>query len=333
MFAGANESKRWLRDNRILLRAAKDLEERRSHYEPSLGPGIPDDVDHLFNLEENDFVPHFQRVSISGEDTSGVDTHIHAASCMNQKHLLRFIKKTLKNHADEIVTCSKNGETMTLREVFQSMNLTTYDLSVDMLDVHADRNTFHRFDKFNAKYNPIGESRLREVFLKTDNYLNGKFFASIIKEVASDLEESKYQNAELRLSIYGKSPEEWDKLAKWAIQSDVYSDNVRWLIQIPRLYDIFKLNKLMTNFQEILNNIFLPLFEVTNDGNSHPELHKFLQYVIGFDSVDDESKPENPLFDKDVCPPAEWDDIENPPYGYYQYYTYANMTVLNHFRA
>lgn len=124
---------------------------------------------------------------------------------------------------------------MTLREVFQSMNLTTYDLTVDMLDVHADRNTFHRFDKFNAKYNPIGESRLREVFLKTDNYLNGKYFARIIKEVAADLEESKYQNAELRLSIYGKNAEEWDKLAKWAIQSDVYSDNVRWLIQIPRL--------------------------------------------------------------------------------------------------
>lgn len=44
-----------------------------------------------------------------------------------------------------------------------------------------DRNTFHRFDKFNAKYNPIGESRLREVFLKTDNYLNGKYFAQIIQ--------------------------------------------------------------------------------------------------------------------------------------------------------
>ena len=98
-----------------------------------------------------------------------------------------------------------------------------------------DRNTFHRFDKFNAKYNPIGESRLREVFLKTDNYLNGKYFAQIINEVASDLEESKYQNAELRLSIYGKSPDEWNKLAKWAIDSNVYSDNVRWLIQIPRL--------------------------------------------------------------------------------------------------
>ena len=44
-----------------------------------------------------------------------------------------------------------------------------------------DRNTFHRFDKFNAKYNPIGESRLREIFIKTDNYIGGKYFGYIIK--------------------------------------------------------------------------------------------------------------------------------------------------------
>uniref|UniRef100_A0A1B0CLS8 AMP deaminase n=2 Tax=Lutzomyia longipalpis TaxID=7200 RepID=A0A1B0CLS8_LUTLO len=248
-----------------------------------------------------------------------VDTHIHAASCMNQKHLLRFIKKTLKTNADEVVTVTK-GQPMTLQQVFQSMDLTSYDLTVDMLDVHADRNTFHRFDKFNAKYNPIGESRLREVFLKTDNYLNGKYFAQIIKEVASDLEESKYQNAELRLSIYGKSRDEWDKLAKWAINSNVYSDNIRWLIQIPRLFDIFKTNKLMKSFQEFIDNIFMPLFEVTNNPEEHPELHKFLQYVIGFDSVDDESKPENPLLDYDIAEPEQWNDEDNPPYAYYLYY-------------
>lgn len=57
-------------------RAAKDLEERRSHYEPSLHP-VPDDTDHSFKIEENDFVPHFQRVSISGEDTSGVSKNIN----------------------------------------------------------------------------------------------------------------------------------------------------------------------------------------------------------------------------------------------------------------
>ncbi|XP_055840719.1 AMP deaminase 2 isoform X2 [Episyrphus balteatus] len=260
-----------------------------------------------------------------------VDTHIHAASCMNQKHLLRFIKRAIKKSANEVVTITK-GQPMTLAQVFQSMNLTTYDLTVDMLDVHADRNTFHRFDKFNAKYNPIGESRLREVFLKTDNYLNGKYFAQIIKEVAFDLEESKYQNAELRLSIYGKSRDEWIKLAKWAIDNNVYSTNIRWLIQMPRLFDIFKTNKLVNAFQEILDNIFLPLFEATNDPNSHPELHRFLQYVIGFDSVDDESKPENPLFDGDIATPPNWNDVDNPPYAYYIYYMYANISVLNQFR-
>lgn len=173
---------------------------------------------------------------------------------------------------------------------------------------------------------------MREVFLKTDNYLNGKYFAHIIKEVASDFEESKYQNAELRLSIYGKSRDEWEKLAKWGLEHNVYSDNIRWLIQVPRLYDIFKTNKLLKSFQEIIDNIFLPLFEATNNPSKHPELHKFLQYVIGLDSVDDESKPENPLFDPDMPLPENWTVDDNPPYAYYLFYMYSNLTVLNNFR-
>lgn len=48
-----------------------------------------------------------------------------------------------------------------------------YDLNVDLLDVHVDKNTFHRFDKFNLKYNPCGQSRLREIFLKQDNLIQG----------------------------------------------------------------------------------------------------------------------------------------------------------------
>jgi len=66
-----------------------------------------------------------------------VDTHVHAASCMNQKHLLRFIKKTLKNHPNDLVCLNEHGQPMTLEKVFESMNVTSYDLSVDMLDVHA----------------------------------------------------------------------------------------------------------------------------------------------------------------------------------------------------
>ncbi|KAI1285996.1 AMP deaminase 2 [Halotydeus destructor] len=261
-----------------------------------------------------------------------VDTHVHAASCMNQKHLLRFIKKTIKTKPDDEVAEDRDGNKMTLKDLCKDMGVNPYDLSVDTLDVHADRNTFHRFDKFNAKYNPIGESRLRELFLKTDNYIQGRYFANLMKEVMSDLEESKYQNAELRLSIYGRNPAEWDNLAKWAVDHKVYSDNVRWLIQIPRLYDVYKSNNLVDNFGQILTNIFQPLFEVTLEPSKHPELHKFLEYVTGFDSVDDESKHENPMFEKNFSSPNNWNCPENPPYNYYLYYMYSNLCVLNHLR-
>ena len=54
--------------------------------------------------------------------------------------------------------------------------------------------------------------------------------------------------------------------------------------------------------------------------------------MTGFDSVDDESKAESQMFDRDSPLPAEWTEAENPPYAYYLFYTYANLVVLNHFR-
>jgi AMP deaminase len=56
---------------------------------------------------------------------------------MNQKHLLRFIKKKIKTQSDDVVCKGKDAKEMTLAEVFDSMNLSAYDLSVDVLDVHA----------------------------------------------------------------------------------------------------------------------------------------------------------------------------------------------------
>jgi AMP deaminase len=57
----------------------------------------------------------------------------------------------------------------------------------------------------------------------------------IFKEVITDLEDSKYQHIEPRLSVYGKSPDEWDKLATWCVTNTMYSANVAWMVQIPRL--------------------------------------------------------------------------------------------------
>lgn len=259
-----------------------------------------------------------------------VDTHVHHSACMNQKHLLRFIKHKIRHSPDEKVIF-RDGKVLTLLEVFESLKLTAYDLSIDTLDMHAHKDTFHRFDKFNLKYNPVGESRLREIFLKTDNYIQGKYLAEITKEVFDDLEQSKYQMAEYRISIYGRSADEWDKLAEWIVDNKLFSHNVRWLIQVPRLYSVYKAGNLVDSFQDIVKNLFGPLYEVTRDPSSHPKLHIFLQRVIGFDSVDDESKADR-RFQKKFPTPKYWNVSTNPPYSYYLYYLYCNMCSLNHWR-
>ncbi|CAF0916390.1 unnamed protein product [Adineta steineri] len=261
-----------------------------------------------------------------------VDTHIHAASSMNQKHLLRFMKKKMKTSGDMHVYKTKDGKLMTLKEVFDELRITAYDLSVDMLGVHADRNTFQRFDRFNAKYNPLGQSALREIFIKTDNYIDGVFFADLLKEVMGDLEESKYQHAELRLSVYGKSIDEWDKLAKWAVKNTMYSGNICWMVQIPRLYDVYHANGITKNFQEFLTNLFQPLFDATINPSSHPDLYRFMHHLSGFDSVDDETKPERPIITAEMPYPEDWNTKDNPPYVYYLFYMYANILTLNQLR-
>jgi AMP deaminase len=129
------------------------------------------------------------------------------------------------------------------------------------------------------------------------------------------------------------------------------------------LYEVFKAGKLVNNFEDVVKSklahlrgverdkanvldVFQPLFEVTKDPSSHPELHVFLQRVVGFDSVDDESKPERRLYRK--FPTARmWDTKQSPPYSYWYasvyshvrhklmsriYYMYANMASLNGFR-
>ncbi|KEH19862.1 adenosine/AMP deaminase [Medicago truncatula] len=115
----------------------------------------------------------------------------------------------------------RDGKYMTLKEVFESLDLTGYDLNVDLLDVHADKSRFHRFDKFNIKYNPCGQSRLREIFLK--------FLAEVTTQVLLDLETSQYQVCKLsacdlceiaRNSVYQSGFSHQDKFALHFLRSN-----------------------------------------------------------------------------------------------------------------
>jgi AMP deaminase len=74
---------------------------------------------------------------------------------MNQKHLLRFIKYKLKKNPNvclshltgstadgQEIVIHRDGKDLTLQQVFESLNLTAYDLSIDTLDMHAHQVSF-----------------------------------------------------------------------------------------------------------------------------------------------------------------------------------------------
>ena len=55
--------------------------------------------------------------------------------------------------------------------------------------------------------------------------------------------------------------------------------------------------------------------------------------MVGFDSVDDESKLETHRFQHTSPDPEGWTTGDNPPYAYYLYYMYTNISWINRLRA
>jgi AMP deaminase len=50
-------------------------------------------------------------------------------------------------------------------------------------------------------------------------------------------------------------------------------------VQIPRLYAVYKNSGEIDNYEQMLKNIFAPLFEVTRDPSSNIPLATFLNTV------------------------------------------------------
>eukprot|EP00760_Papus_ankaliazontas_P027924 PhM_4_TR3463/c1_g1_i12/m.25633/K01490/AMPD; AMP deaminase len=264
-----------------------------------------------------------------------VDTHVHMAAGMTAKQLLNFIVDKAKNHPDEYVI-AVNGQPKTLKEILRTLDVTEDYLSIDMLAVQADATIFERFDNFNDKYNPLQSPQLREVLLKTSNYMGGRYFAELTKMTFEQFSRDKFTFAENRVSVYGRDLTEWNKLAQWFDTNGTASPHNKWLIQVPRLYELMKTRLLPRNiatdfsFGDLLQNIFEPLWEVSIFPSKNPKLHYFLMHVSGFDSVDNEA-----LIDA-VCPtltPHEYKVDKQPPYMYWMYYMGVNIRTLNEFRS
>ena len=197
-----------------------------------------------------------------------VDNHIHAASSMSQGTFKNFIKECARKDKDRVIYQNEFGQKQTFSEVFEDLDIDPNIISIDSLDVHCDKTTFHRFDRFNAKYNPLGAAELRNIFLKIDNFIGGEYFAGLLKSVQNYLDEVKYQKLELRVSVYGRSTAEWDTLAKWFNKHELANRHCTWMIQVPRLYTAFREKNTIKNYGDFVRNLFLPVMQASiSDSN------------------------------------------------------------------
>ena len=253
-----------------------------------------------------------------------------------------FIKHKAVIDADLVVL--KDGTTMA--QVLASCGIRSIDeITTDRLDVAANASMFHRFDNFNDSYNPFGAKDLRTIFMKTSNHMDGQYFSELIRDVVIQrVQQQKNRVAiEPRLSIYGRGGvSEWKSLSSWILNHKVLdidsatgatTGHVRWMIQIPRLCNIF-MGKAYTNFAELMQNIFEPMFEATLHPEKYPQIYTFLTHVGGIDCVDDESNHDPLLMTAHAAdtPAAQYTDKANPPYSYWCYHIYANLFALNRLR-
>ena len=85
-----------------------------------------------------------------------VDTHVHASSCMNQKHLLRFIKKKMRTSPDEEVCKDKSGKVLTLKQV---------GLDSEINGIDATEENEYKLRSISAVlYDPCSNQILKPVF-------------------------------------------------------------------------------------------------------------------------------------------------------------------------
>jgi hypothetical protein len=183
-----------------------------------------------------------------------VDNHIHIAAAMTSRHLLQFIKKKAKTAANDVVMKDpKTGAPQTLGQVFAKLGLTADNISIDGMAVSGGGHMFHRFDQFNNAYSPFGYNDMRTIFSKVNNLQNGKYFAELVKEVF-DLLDTQANSCYLepRISVYASGRQDWAQTAAFVVNNGLLHARVAWMVQVPRLYELYAKNKLIKNFQEML---------------------------------------------------------------------------------
>ncbi|CAL8138718.1 unnamed protein product [Orchesella dallaii] len=267
-----------------------------------------------------------------------VDNHNHDAGCGIAEILLELIKIALGR--PDIVYIGRDGVRMNLADMLRSLGLTTKQLTTKEMKCKADKTIFRNFLNFRSKFTIFGHSCLRKLFLKSDNVNEGALFAEYINNVTRQIMLTGSQAVEICITVHGTHMEEWQEIANWFVRKIVDRPTcVTWLVQVPRTFhEHMKAEKGPKNtidcFATFLANIFSPIF-INSMSNNHKSeedknLAKFLCRVVAFDCVDYED------FDdmrQDInIQPCDWQE-GNPPYFYYTFYLFKNITDINIMRS
>lgn len=258
-----------------------------------------------------------------------VDNHIHLNACMNQKHLQKFIKAKIRN-AGHTIVFEKGGEQIKLLDIMTNLGISASTFTVDVVESY----NMNKLERYTNKLKPINQVSIKDIFLEHDNQINGVFFAEVVKEVIQNIDKEKYVLAEYRIPIDGASMNSWQVTAVWLSTNKIKSPRVRWVIQIAKEYTLLKSQGIIKNFTEMLQNIFVPVVEATLHPENFPEISDFLANTVAFDIANNEDNNEKirSYSNFKLVPPEEWNCDEEPPYSYWSYYIYANLTALNHLR-
>lgn len=220
-----------------------------------------------------------------------VDNHIHAAGSITSRMLCNY----MNTHPCEMVKNMRKP------------------ITISAMNTHLREDMYEHFDNFNASYSPFGNRQLRHVYLKTHG---SPHFANLLKDVNTRLEKDNVI-AEMRISIYGRKCDEWSRLAEWMdLHQLIDLSNIRWVIQTPRLYRIWKKRIKDLTFAEHIDYIFNPAIKALSS-NKNTALKRLAMRIVGFDSVDDENQQDS-LFETNTL-------IDDPCYSTYLWHMRQQM--------
>lgn len=302
-------------------------------------------------IQENKLVPYRDFYN-----SRKIDMDYLLSGCVTQRQLSEFIWEKINLEPNRPVYIHpKTKEILTLKQIFEiscapeeSMSIGLKVIEDEFLEWYQETYLLQDHlipglvDPYTLPSKKMRFFLLTQVFLEFDNFIKGEYLAElIIRYIINPIEKSKYQLIQMSVDFqfypecpdYNETENWWNKFSDWLSRWNLISYNIRWNVQISRIFTKLFTVKRVSNFQEFLNMIFDPLLK-TSKYMGHLQLRYFLTNVCSLDLVINRKDAYLWKEFTDVnCPPINWEAKgDNPTIAHYMYYLFAGIAKLNTIR-